>query len=315
MKDFSDDTLYDEEISEEIESESESEFEQEENKAESKRFKRLSQIERTRQMLEREREEKNRLIAEANEAKRLAHEAQRKSEELAILAAEDREKLLDLYETQYRELRTAARQAGDDESLDETEDKILNIKLERQKLKEMREASAIQRARSGDQAKVQQLEIDTRPVPTSDDLRKQERMEKFLERFPFIDPANQTAYNPDLQARASKLSADLATKYKLEGKGNKIFSKEYLNDLGDLLSEEVETIKSKLPTRSTERPMADSRRTAPVSSSFGNGENRTNTSKIVLTPEEEKYVKNASRYMTYGSVEDLKRNIVAMRGK
>lgn len=313
MNGLNDDTLYEEEVSEEIENETAQELDSGEDRPESKRFKRLSQIERTRQMLEREREEKNRLIAEANEARKLAHEAQRKSEELAILAAEDREKLLDLYEAQYRELRTSARQAGDDESLDETEDKILNIKLERQKLKEMREASALNRARSGDQAKVQQFEIDTRPVPTAEDLRKQERMEKFLERFPFIDPANQTSYNPDLQAKASKISADLATKYKLEGRGNKILSKEYLNDLGDLLNEEVETLKSKMPSRSSDRPM-ETRRTAPVSS-FGGGENRSNTSKIVLTPEEEQYVRSASRHMTYGTVDDLRRNIVAMRGK
>jgi hypothetical protein len=315
MKDFENDTLFDEEISEEVESESEPEFEGEENKPESKRFKRLSQIERTRQMLEREREEKNRLISDANEAKRIAHEAQRKSEELAILAAEDREKLLDLYEAQYRELRSAARQAGDEESLDETEDKILNIKLERKKLKEMRETSAINRARSGDQQTVQQLELDTRPVPTVDDLKKQERMEKFLERFPFIDPANNAAYNPELQAKASKISSDLATQYKLEGKGNKILSREYLNDLGELLNEEVQSIKSKIPLRSTDKPMQESRRTAPVSSSFGSTENRGNTSKFVLTHEEERMVKNASKHMKYGSIEDLKKNIVAMRGK
>lgn len=279
---------------------------------EDKKNKRLSKTERIRSLLEQERNEKNRYIQEANEAKKNYFNVLKQNEELAGNLTKDRDSLLAISEETYLNDLEYSREINDQQRVRELDEKIFNIRYQRKQIQEIAEQNAIRNIKGGAQDNFQPFNVDDRPIPSADQLNKEILFQEFLQEHPYLDSRNDTSYNASLQSRASQLSSDLAARYTLEGKKDKIMNKEYLADLSDLLQDEVAAIKENYPS-SNKREDVDystpSRRTvAPVSRSSSSGRtNYSTTGKSNLTSDQESFLSSAARHVKGLDIEDLRR--------
>ena len=302
------DASYEEDLPQEAEEEESSERR---SKRSEKKSNRKSKTDRLLALLEEERREKNRFIQESNEAQRRYYEAVQQNERLASESVKAREEFLNITEEAYKNDLAYSREINDVSRQGELEERLFEIRAEKRDLEREREARALRNIQSGAQQTYHPIQYDDRPIPTRQELVNNSYFEDFLSEHPYADVRNKDVYNPSLQAKASELSSELAAKYALEGKKHKVYSKEYWDEMSELMREEVDSLSSKSSRSSKsdtyipddevlEDPvrygkMSSSKRTvAPVRSSSGL-RSKSTTTRSTLTPDQEKFIENASR--------------------
>lgn len=200
----------------------------------SRKPKRLQQSERRwRKMLMEEREEKNKAIALSNKLQEELRTKRLERDKYELMAAKAENEHIELLED------VLSKKLIDEEiSNDPYAHREINQNLN--KLKEYKknnysvEALTEARIKEIEKEKIAVVPLDERPIPTAEDLEKADIYVSFLKRNPELDP-NDRSFDRKLYSRANDLSIELAKRYRSEGRGDKVQSREFVRELESII--------------------------------------------------------------------------------
>lgn len=278
-----DDTDYErlfKEASEEKEGE-ESSNDREEKKE--KKRRRYTQTER--EIVSKERQERERLLGEMQHlyANMESIQSQLAQERAARLDAE--EERLKILEDQYKELRISAEEEGQHRLKYKVQDELDAVYSQKDRIARERDLMLNQMSAQSHQQQYNQTHQNNTyqntqqseyipPQNPSEVIEHEENFKDWLSDKPFLHRGNPN-YSPTLEAISSQLSSQLAIQYKLNGRGNQVYSQDYYDDLTGLLQQNIENMgvnqqqRQRHPEYMTNNhPATPSRYVSPVSSSM-----------------------------------------------
>lgn len=272
--------------------------------------KRLQQSERRwRKMLMEEREEKNKAIALSNKLKEELKAKRLERDKYELMAAKAENEHIELLED------VLSKKLVDEDMInDPYANREINQNLS--KLKEYKknnysvEALTEARIKEIENEKVELVPIDERPIPTSADLEKADLYVSFLKRNPELDP-NDRSFDRRLYAKANDISIELAKKYRSEGRGDRVQSREFVRELESLVhsNDQYSDSYSSNTNSSSSRDFGYSPSLEDKNSPV------RNTSHLKLTPAEEKYLQHCKSESTDFDEAKYRELVLASRSK
>lgn len=204
-------------------------FEEDDDSSNKNKKKRLTQSDRLRMMLLKEREEKNRIIEEFNKTNEDLSNKIKTLAEYGKQIEKDKHEIekehFGLLEETYVDRKKILKKIGEEDEVEEYEKKINKIRSIQDVLERERD-SVFEKI----EPQVLKYDIDNRPIPDIKDIENEELYTKFLKKHPELNMYSES-FNKDSFDKANELSNELTQEYIDSGRKNKLNSPEFLADL------------------------------------------------------------------------------------
>jgi hypothetical protein len=205
-------------------------FDDEEDETQNKpKKKRLTQSDRLRMMLFKEREEKNKIIEEFNRTNEDLSNKIKTLAEYGKQIEKDKHEIekehFGLLEETYVDRKKILKKIGQEDEVEEYEKKINKIRTIQDILEQERN-SVFEQV----EPEVVKYDIDNRPIPDIKDIENEELYTKFLKKHPELNMYSES-FNKESFDKANELSNELTQEYIENGRKDKLNSPEFLADL------------------------------------------------------------------------------------
>lgn len=224
--------------------------------------KRLSQNERLKRQISELREQNSMLLHEKENERQRSYQLSNQNAQLTDMTVneqyknlEEQEKFWNLKREDLEYAYAGAYEAGDSQSLAKTASRMTESQLKLDQIQNQKNILSDQYNNYKKNAQTVQHQQQSYAPQVKD-----ENLDNFLNKYEFLKPdANNRNYSPEAFSVVNRLSSELATQYKIDGRGSDISSPEYYSDLEGMMKKELFT------NRTSSAPaMRSSRMVAPV---------------------------------------------------